>query len=108
MATFTCKLTTLTGLYRHRYLKLDLFFKAQIASARESSTNSGSARESSTNSASTDVQEDAATIFAKMEAAEEEEKIEALRDISGLRPVLKRRIHGQIPEIRNDYQQTLK
>ncbi|KAK7482660.1 hypothetical protein BaRGS_00026069, partial [Batillaria attramentaria] len=52
--------------------------------------------------------EDEASFGAFDEAEEESMQEEALRDISGLTAAQKRRLHGQVPEIRNEYQQTVR
>ena len=63
-------------------------------------------RLSSTNASNTET--DAEPTFEDFDEMEEEERIQRLQDISGLSEALKRRLHGQVPEIVNDYQRSVR
>lgn len=65
-------------------------------------------RLSSTNASNKDVDPDVESTFEDFDEMEEEERIQRLQDISGLSEALKRRLHGQVPEIVNDYQRSVR
>lgn len=73
---------------------------------RSSSALQSLQRLSSTNASNEE--SDAESVFENFDEIAEETRIRRLQDISGLSEPLKRRLRGQVPEIVNDYQRSVR